>query len=105
MTGMVPPSGAGDWHSGTGSTSPGGPLRVAWFGHGGGRRADGLSSYSSTTVRALRRHGIEAAFFFHRRDGEAVPGARSVSLSAARFKTVIMPSPGTAARIARELIA
>ncbi len=105
MTGMVPPAGAGDWQAGTGSTSPRGPLRVAWFGHGGGRRADGLSSYSSTTVGALRRHGIEVAFFFHRHDGEAVPGAQSVSLSAARFKTVIMPSPGTAARIARELLA
>ena len=88
-----------------GETSPAGPLRVAWFGHGGGRRADGLSSYSATTVRALRQHGVEVAFFFHRHDGEAVPGARSVSLSAARFKTVIMPPPGTAARIARELTA
>lgn len=82
---------------------PGVPLRVAWFGHGGGRRADGLSSYSATTVRALRQHGVEVAFFFHRHDGDAVPAAQAISLSAARFKTVIMPSPGTAARIAHEL--
>ena len=92
-----------DRRSSTWGTSPAGPLRVAWFGHGGGRRADGLSSYSATTVRALRLQGVELAFFFHRHDGDAVPVAQAISLSAARFKTVIMPSPGTAARIAQEL--
>ena len=104
MTAMLPQSGVPDWRRWTsGATAPG-PLRVAWFGHGGGRRADGLSSYSAATVRALRQHGVEVAFFFHRHDGEAVPAAQAISLSAARFKTVTMPSPGTAARIARKLM-
>lgn len=103
MTAMLPSSTAPDRRSSTWSTSPEGPLRVAWFGHGGGRRADGLSSYSATTVSALRQYGVEVAFFFHRHDGDAVPVAQAISLTAARFKTVIMPSPGTAARIAHEL--
>lgn len=81
-------------------TVPTSGLRVAWFGHGGGRRADGLSSYSAATVQGLRRHGVEVAFFSHRHDGDAVPVPRAVSLSAARFKTVVMPHPGTASRIA-----
>ncbi len=104
MTAMIPSSEVPDWRRWTSRTLAPGPLRVAWFGHGGGRRADGLSSYSAATVRALRQHGVEVAFFFHRHDGDAVPAAQAISLSAARFKTVIMPSPGTAARIARKLM-
>jgi glycosyltransferase involved in cell wall biosynthesis len=104
MTAMLPSSRVPGRRSWAWGTSPEGPLRVAWFGHGGGRRADGLSSYSATTVSALRRHGVEVAFFFHRHDGDAVPVAQAISLSAARFKTVTMPSPGTAARIAHELM-
>ncbi len=104
MAAMPPSSSVPDRRSLTWGTPPDGPLRVAWFGHGGGRRADGLSSYSATTVSALRRQGVDVAFFFHRHDGDAVPVAQAISLSAARFKTVIMPSPGTAARIAHELI-
>lgn len=103
MAAMRPSSRLPDPRSSSWGTSPAGPLRVAWFGHGGGRRADGLSSYSATTVRALRKQGVELAFFFHRHDGNAVPVAQAISLSAARFKTLIMPSPGTAARISQEL--
>jgi glycosyltransferase involved in cell wall biosynthesis len=101
---MLPASEVPDWRRWTSGSPPDRPLRVAWFGHGGGRRADGLSSYSAATVRALRQQGVEVAFFFHRHDGDAVPAAQTISLSAARFKTVIMPSPGTAARIARGLM-
>jgi glycosyltransferase involved in cell wall biosynthesis len=103
MTRMVPASKLPNRSSWNGDRSLGAPLRVAWFGHAAGRRADGLSSYSATTVRALRKQGVDVAFFFHRHDGDAVPVAQAISLSAARFKTVILPSPGTAARIAQEL--
>ena len=78
-------------------------LRVAWFGHAEGRRADGLSTYSRETVRGLRRAGCEVQFLSHQRDGDISPAERSVSLPGLRFKTVTMPVPGYAERIERTL--
>lgn len=79
------------------------PLRVAWFGHGSGRRADGLSSYSEQMVTALAGHDVQVLFFCHRLDGDRAPVQQAVRLRAARFKTVVLPLPGSRRRIAREL--
>lgn len=78
-------------------------LRVAWFGHASGRRADGLTSYSREMVAALRDRGAEVSFFSYRLDGDLVPVQRSVQLGAARFKTVTIPIPATLDAIKREL--
>ena len=85
------------------TASPTGPLRVAWFGHAGGKRADGLSTYSLAVTNALSNRGVRVRFFFHRHDGTYSPISQSVPLTAAKFKTVIMPAPGTASRIASAL--
>lgn len=74
-------------------------LRVAWFGHAAGRRADGLSTYSRQTVTALERKGCRVRFFHHLPDGDDAPTGDSVALRARRFKTVTLPAPGTAERI------
>ena len=79
-----------------------GALRIAWFGHASGRRADGLTSYSREVVAALRDRGAEVAFFSYRLDGDLVPVQRSVQLGAARFKTVTIPIPATLDAIKRE---
>ena len=79
------------------------PLRVAWFGHGSGRRADGLTTYSREVVAALTRRGVEVCFIAYRRDGDDAPVQRSVHLGSARFKTVTLPVPATLGRIVREL--
>ena len=78
-------------------------LRVAWFGHAGGRRADGLTAYSDQTVSALTAAGCVVRFFHHELDGDRTPVAEAVPLSGARFKTVTIPAPRTLARIRREL--
>ncbi|MBV8527838.1 MAG: glycosyltransferase family 4 protein, partial [Candidatus Dormibacteraeota bacterium] len=78
-------------------------LRVAWFGHASGRRADGLTSYSREMVTALRDRGVELSFLSYRLDGDLVPVQRSVQLGAARFKTVTIPLPPTFDTIKREL--
>lgn len=78
-------------------------LRVAWFGHASGRRADGLTSYSREVVAALRDRGAEVAFFSYRLDGDLVPVQRSIQLGATRFKTVTIPMPATIDAIKREL--
>ena len=78
-------------------------LRIAWFGHASGRRADGLTSYSREVVVALRDRGVEVSFFSYRLDGDLVPVQRSVQLGATRFKTVTIPMPGTLDAIKREL--
>lgn len=78
-------------------------LRLAWFGHASGRRADGLTSYSREVVAALRDRGVEVSFFSYRLDGDLVPVQRSVQLGAARFKTVTIPTPATFEMIKREL--
>jgi glycosyltransferase involved in cell wall biosynthesis len=76
----------------------GGELRVAWFGHGEGRRADGLSTYSREVVGALRRRSIEVRFFSHDVDGDSVP-APSVRLRGVRWKTLTFSLPGSRVRI------
>lgn len=78
-------------------------LRVAWFGHASGQRADGLTSYSREVVAALRVRGVEVSFFSYRLDGDLVPVQRSVQLGAARFKTVTIPLPSAFHTIKREL--
>lgn len=78
-------------------------LRIAWFGHASGRRADGLTSYSREVVAALRDRRVEVGFFSYRLDGDLVPVQRSVQLGAARFKTVTIPVPATLDAIKREL--
>jgi glycosyltransferase involved in cell wall biosynthesis len=78
-------------------------LRVAWFGHAEGRRADGLSTYSRETVQGLRRRGAEVQFISHALDGDVAPAPLSLSLRALRFKTMTMPVPGYAEQIERVL--
>lgn len=80
-----------------------GAMRVAWFGHGAGRRADGLSTYSREVVAALVRRGVDVSFFSYRRDGDLAPVPRAVQLGSTRFKTVTIPLPGTIDAIRREL--
>ncbi len=82
---------------------PAAALRVAWFGHAEGRRADGLSTYSRETVQGLRSRGAEVQFVSHALDGDVVPAPDSLSLRALRFKTMTMPVPGYAERIERVL--
>ena len=77
-------------------------LRVGWFGHGEGRRADGLSTYSREVVGALRRRGVEVRFFSHDVDGDVVP-APSVRLRAVRMKTLTFSLPGSSPRVAAGL--
>ena len=78
-------------------------MRVAWFGHAAGRRADGLSSYSRQIVQCLLQRGVEVAFFSHAIDGTVTPSPWSLQLRAWRFKTVTIPLPRTRARILRAL--
>jgi glycosyltransferase involved in cell wall biosynthesis len=78
-------------------------MRVAWFGHAGGRRADGLTAYSDQTVAALAAAGCEIRFFHHDLDGDITPVADAVPLEGVRFKTVTLPAPRTLARIERSL--
>lgn len=79
------------------------PLRIAWFGHGGGRRADGLSTYTRETVAALRARGHEVRVFIHEQDGE-VPGEEvAVTLRALRVKTLTVSLFGSTERIADAL--
>lgn len=86
------------------TVAPSDPLRVAWFGHAEGRRADGLSTYSRETVLGLlRRPGVEVQFISHDLDGDVTPTPRTLSLAARRFKTVTIPARGSAERIAQVL--
>jgi glycosyltransferase involved in cell wall biosynthesis len=80
-------------------------LRVAFFGHGEGRRIDGLSTYSRELVRTLRARGAAVRFFAHREDGDVAPvDARdAVWLRASHFKTVTIPAPGSMASVRRAL--
>ena len=78
-------------------------LRVAWFGHAGGHRADGLSAYSAQTVAALVSAGCTVRFFHHEMDGDRTPVDDAVSLDGVRFKTVTLPVPGTRAKIEKSL--
>jgi glycosyltransferase involved in cell wall biosynthesis len=74
------------------------PLRVAWFGHAEGRRADGLSTYSREVVGALATRGLEVRFFSHDADGDVAP-ASAVQLRALRVKTLTVSLPGSRERI------
>jgi len=78
-------------------------LRVAWCGHAGGRRADGLSAYSAQTVAALVAAGCTVRFFHHEMDGDRTPVDDAVALDGVRFKTVTIPVPRTRAAIERSL--
>jgi glycosyltransferase involved in cell wall biosynthesis len=84
-------------------SSPLPPLRVAWFGHASGRRADGLSEYSSATVSALHARGAKTQFFSHVADGPVAPSLDHVQLQSMRFKTVTWSLPGSLDRIDRAL--
>lgn len=76
-------------------------LRVAFFGHGEGRRADGLSTYSRELVTALRSRGVEVRLFAHIGDGDRLPvdPANAQRLRARSFKTVVVPHRGSIAAI------
>jgi glycosyltransferase involved in cell wall biosynthesis len=79
------------------------PLRVAWFGHAEGRRADGLSTYSREIVHGLQRRGVEVQFLSHALDGDIAPAPDQTQLRALRFKTLTLPVPGYAERIEKAL--
>src|SRR5207253_4366924 len=79
------------------------PLRIAWFGHAEGRRADGLSTYSRETVTALAAQGADVRFFAHDVDGDRSPVPASVQLRAVRLKTVTISRPGSLERIVAAL--
>lgn len=78
------------------------PLRLAWFGHGEGKRADGLSTYTRQTVAALRARGVEVLLFVHEADGP-LPDDEAVQLKALRVKTLTVSLPGSRERIAGAL--
>jgi glycosyltransferase involved in cell wall biosynthesis len=82
-----------------------GALRVAFFGHGEGRRADGLSTYSRELVTALRSGGAEVRLFAHVEDGDRLPvdPGDALQLRARRFKTVVIPRRGSIAAIRESL--
>ncbi len=71
-------------------------LRLAWFGHAVGARADGLTTYSDEVVRGLRERGAEVWFHHAERDGRGVPvdEAHRVGWPTLRFKTVTLALPG-----------
>ena len=87
------------------SAAEGKPLRVAFFGHGEGRRGDGLSTYSRELVRVLRAHGMVVRFVSDGADGAILPVERAdaVSVSARHWKTVVIPHRGTLHTIRRVL--
>lgn len=79
------------------------PLRIAWFGHASGRRADGLSAYSRSVVRGLTARGVATQFFSHLSDGSTAPSDDHVQLRSLRFKTITWSLPGSLERIDRAL--
>ncbi len=78
------------------SDQPEGGLRVALLGHAGGRRADGLSSYSEQVAQGLRRRGCTVYLHHAAEDGLLVPvdPPMATSWPTLRFKTVTIPGPG-----------
>ncbi|HEY6380073.1 MAG TPA: glycosyltransferase family 4 protein [Candidatus Dormibacteraeota bacterium] len=86
-----------------GTPAPTRPLRIAWFGHGEGRRADGLSTYTRETVAALRARGHEVRLFIHEQDGEAPGDQEAIALRALRVKTLTVSLFGSTERIAASL--
>jgi glycosyltransferase involved in cell wall biosynthesis len=79
------------------------PLRVAWFGHAEGRRADGLSTYTREMVSALRRRGAEVQTFVHEGDDEVDESDHDVQLKALRFRTLTVSLLGSTEKIAAAL--
>lgn len=79
------------------------PLRIVWFGHAAGRRADGLSSYSCAVVRELFRRGLEVHFVAHDVDGDQAPVGDATFLRGMRLRTLTLSLPGSRAQIARLL--
>lgn len=79
------------------------PLRIAWFGHAEGRRADGLSTYTREMVAALRGRGAEVQTFVHEADGQLGDDDHDVALKALRFKTLTVSLLGSTERIAAAL--
>jgi len=71
------------------------PLRIAWFGHASGKRADGLSAYSRAVAGALAERGLQIQFFSHGADGAVAPAGEHVQLRSMRFKTVTWSLPGS----------
>ncbi|HUY97537.1 MAG TPA: glycosyltransferase family 4 protein [Verrucomicrobiae bacterium] len=80
-------------------------LRVSWFGHAAGRRADGLSSYSDQLVRGLADRGCTVYFHHLREDGMVAPVDDSLRTGwrGRRFKTVTVAAPGFRRAAARRL--
>lgn len=79
------------------------PLRVAWFGHAEGRRADGLSTYTREMVSALRARGAEVQTYVHEGDGHLDDGDHDVHLKALRFRTLTVSLLGSTEKIAAAL--
>lgn len=73
-----------------------GPLRLAWFGHAVGERADGLTTYSAEVVGGLRKRGVEVWFHHASRDGLIAPVDEDhrIGWPTWRFKTVTVPQSG-----------
>ncbi|HEY6537651.1 MAG TPA: glycosyltransferase family 4 protein [Candidatus Dormibacteraeota bacterium] len=71
-------------------------LRLAWFGHAVGARADGLTTYSAEVVGGLVARGAEVWFHHAERDGEQTPvdGPHQVAWPTFRFKTVTLARSG-----------
>jgi glycosyltransferase involved in cell wall biosynthesis len=71
-------------------------LRVAWFGHAVGERADGLTTYSTEVASGLQERGVEVWFHHASRDGLTVPvdAEHRVGWATWRFKTVTVPQFG-----------
>ncbi|MGH7639830.1 MAG: glycosyltransferase family 4 protein [Candidatus Dormibacteria bacterium] len=76
-------------------------LRLAWFGHALGRRADGLASYSSDVASGLTARGVELYFHHSVEDGTISPAdhEHTVSWPTWSFKTVTVPGPGFRRRL------
>lgn len=71
-------------------------LRVSLLGHAGGRRADGLSSYTEQVAQGLRQRGCTVYLHHAAEDGLLVPLASEMATSwpTLRFKTVTIPRLG-----------
>jgi glycosyltransferase involved in cell wall biosynthesis len=69
---------------------------VSLLGHAGGRRADGLSSYTEQVARGLRRRGCTVYLHHAAEDGPLVPvdPGMATSWPTLRFKTVTIPRLG-----------
>lgn len=57
-------------------------MRVAWFGHVAGRRANGLISYSRAVTAGLRRSGMDVIFFYHGGSESDVQSANHLRIGA-----------------------